>query len=191
MNGLIQKLTDYTRQTCGHETRFYLGLSQLHRPEEELVHEMLHGSKHQPDDAIKRLALGYVVEADIRRRLEGIGIAIPNSQTEIVAVYDDRVKGHIDGQTVEKRQIYEIKSTVQAKLDTIKLSNKLPNDHFQQVQAYLWHGDFQSCLMIYVARDTGQIWAKELWRITAMGKDLEAKAKRVLTEVDKKLNFNK
>lgn len=184
MNAILKKLADYTRQNCGHETRYYLGLSQLHRPEEELLHEMVHGSKPQDDEAICRLALGYVVEADIRKRLEGIGIAIPNSQTEIVATYDDRVKGHIDGQTVEKRQIYEIKSTTQEKLDTIKLSNKLPNAHFMQVQGYLHHGEFQSCLMIYVARDTGKIWMKEVFRVRAIGQTLEEKAKRVLSQYD-------
>lgn len=194
MNSIIKDLTEYTRKTCGHETRHYLGMSQLHRPEHELVWEMKNGSKHQTDDSIKRLALGYVVEADMRKRLEGIGVAIRNSQTEIVATYDPRVKGHIDGQTFEKRGIYEIKSTVQAKLDTIALSNKLPNDHFLQVQAYLHHGDFQSCLMVYVARDSGQFWVKEVFRIRTVGQMLEEKAKRILAAVDvvtEKLVLNK
>lgn len=53
-----------------------------------------------------------------------------------------------------------------------------------QVQGYLHHGEFQSCLMIYVARDTGKVWMKEVFQVRAIGKTLEEKAKRILSAYD-------
>jgi len=192
MKQLIQKLTDYTRVNGGHETRHYLGLSQLHRDEEELVQDMINGSQEASDADVLKLALGYVVEEDIRKRLEGIGLAMPNTSFEIYADYDQRVKGHIDGMTNKGNQIYEIKSCVQAQLDFIRNNgDKLPKRHFNQVQAYMHHGRFKSCLMVYVARDTGEIWTKEVFYLPVVGASIEQKAKSVLKMYDDALLKNK
>ena len=184
MEELIQNLTEYTRVTGGHERRTYLGLSQISKSENELLEELIDGTHKPDDDGVMLMALGYVVEADIRRRLEGIKVALPNTQYEIVASYDPRVKGHIDGLTNIPGQIYEIKSTKQEKLDFIKNSGKLPTKDFLQVQGYLHHGKYKSCLVVYVARDSGKIWAKELWYMSSIGRMLEEKIKKVLHMYD-------
>lgn len=129
---------------------------------------------------------------DIRKRLEGIGLAMPNTSFEIYADYDQRVKGHIDGMTNKGNQIYEIKSCVQAQLDFIRNNgDKLPKRHFNQVQAYMHHGRFKSCLMVYVARDTGEIWTKEVFYLPVVGASIEQKAKSVLKMYDDALLKNK
>ncbi|MCP1384858.1 hypothetical protein [Runella salmonicolor] len=184
MNTLIKDLTDWTRQHGGHEKRSYLGLSQLHKSEDDLLSELINGTPDIDDDSVLLLSMGYVIENDIRRRLQGIGVAIPDTQKEIVAHYDARVRGHIDGLTCMPQQIYEIKSTKQEKLDYIIQSNKLPTKDFMQIQAYLHHGKYKSCLVLYVARDTGKFWMKELWYIPAIGRQIEEKARRVLQVYD-------
>ena len=48
--------------------------------------------------------------------------------------------------------------------------------------------------MVYVARDSGQFWVKEVFRIRTVGQMLEEKAKRILAAVDvvtEKLVLNK
>ncbi|WP_428661835.1 hypothetical protein [Runella sp.] len=181
MQGIIKDLTEWTRQNGGHEKRFYLGLSQLHKNESDLVREMQQGSAPLDDKTVLRLALGYSVEADIRSRLEGIALALPNTQKEIVAWYDKRVKGHIEGLTCMPNQIFEIKSTVSGNLDEIRKKNILPDAHFLQAQSYMHHGRYQSCLFVYVARDTGELWSKELWYIKAVGEKNGSKSEASIT----------
>lgn len=186
----IKKMADHTRKVGGYQKRFYLGFSQVHKPEEAILLDLQTGSKDPSDDEILHLSLGYVIEKDIRAKLEAIGIAKPNTQREIVAAYDQRARGHIDGETCEEGQIYEIKSTVQSNLEGIEHSKKLPNKHFAQVQTYMHHGGYKSCLMVYVARDTGQLYFQEVWYIRAVGQRFENKIKAVLRRFDEILQKN-
>ena len=207
---LQHDLTDFFAGRSGHDPeRDYLGMSQIAKPEEELL-AMLKGKRWQPSrETHLKLRLGHLHEAEIKAALEHISWhelkeewSYFGKELEVVADFDPRFRGHIDGMfiTAEKEHVLcEIKSIggSYAKgwpLDDIALNDDppsvaLPRKDFAQVQAYMRHGGYERCLMIYVCRSRGLIWTCEVRPDAAMQDRLDAKAKRVLARFDEGAEF--
>lgn len=179
-----EQLINWTVLHSGHDaTRRYLGMSRIAECPHVLYHEVIDGpAKPNPAQYLTFYA-GYLWERDIKQRLEEIGIYAPMSERLIVCDFDPRFYGHSDGETTGGR-LLEIKSTVQVNLEEISANKRIPRRHFQQVQMYLHHGKYPAALMVYVARDTGQIHTAEIRPMRDVAEDLNRKARMILAAVD-------
>ena len=191
---IYKRLVRFTCQNSGHEAaRDYLGMSQIYREEDELVAMMASGVQWRPSarDHL-RLYCGYLFEHDIKDRLIRAGLCTdealyPDDDGLVVATFDKRFRGHLDG-TFPSGDLLEIKSTYQDKLDHIRQTRRLPRSHYEQLQMYLFHGGFaergRSAFVVYVARDTGGLYVREVRPNGHAIERLNAKAVRVLRRVD-------
>lgn len=168
--------------------RTYLGMSQIHRSEDQLL-AILQGNPWKPRrDHEIRFRLGFVFEDEVMRRLWEKGM-LPaevwenDFNNEVVATFDERFRGHIDGYLCDG-SLLEIKSTVQDDLVRIINGKGIPPRHFEQVQMYLHHGGFERASVIYIARDSGQTYVKVLRPVKPAIRNLNAKAQRVLKRFD-------
>lgn len=178
-------LRQFTAENGGHQTRKYLGMSSISRPESELLDMMLNGSPKPTMEDYQRLALGYETENNVRARLEAAGlIRTQLSDRELVAEWSLHegqylFRGHTDGEWIDGA-LLEIKSTLDEKITQIKRSNKVPRSHFEQVQCYMHFGHYKECRILYFARDTGRIHVERIGYSYGIGTSLNQKARRVL-----------
>ena len=189
---LQQRLVRYTIENSGHESaRDYLGMSQIYRDEDELVAMMSSGVQWRPEarDHL-RLYCGYLFEDDIKERLVRAGLCTEKgaAEREVVATFDERFRGHLDG-VIKDGSLLEIKSTFEDKLDRIRRDRRLPRAHYEQLQMYLFHGGFaergKTGFVVYVARDTGSLYVREVRPSDHVIEKLNDKAVRVLSRVDR------
>jgi len=183
-NYILQTIREHTAQTGGHETRHYLGMSQISRREEDLIRDMINGSPKPTLDDYQRLALGYETETNVRNRLLGAGLIKPEWNQNLHAEWSLHegqylFRGHTDGEWKDG-SLLEIKSTLGVKLDQIEQSGKLPRPHFEQVQCYMHFGRYERAYVLYFARDTGRFLVKPLSYVKSVGVSLNQKAQRVI-----------
>jgi hypothetical protein len=182
-NQLSKAILDWTVEHSGYEDRHYLGMSRIADCSRRLYFEMSNGRPAFDLDRHLMCYLGYLFEADVKRRLEALNLYRPGSERELVANFDPRFRGHTDGELVDG-SLLEIKSMLQPYIDQIRQSRRLPVRHFQQVQVYLRHGGYNFAHVIYVARDTGQIYTAGVRIHPATGDRLDRKAVAILRAVD-------
>jgi hypothetical protein len=101
----------------------------------------------------------------------------------VVARFDHRFRGHIDG-VLKDGTLLEIKSTVQQDLDTIIANKTFKAHHLKQIEMYLEHGNYAKAIIVYVARDTGRMFALNVPRIESLIQALNEKAQRILAAFD-------
>ena len=180
------RLTQYIVSNGGWERRKYLGMSQIHRAEDELVRDMLQGS---PVPEVKNglvFALGYDFEKIMLAKLERAGVLIGQSGRSIVSKFDGRFRGHTDGELIDGC-LCEIKSTIEEKLQRIEAEKRVPNAHYVQAQMYMCHGGYDRDMIVYVSRDTGRIVVRSLRYDLKTANTYNEKAKRILEKYDKML----
>ncbi len=166
------------------EERDYLGMSAISTCPRELYRRMVDG-RPRPDAQGKRYCHeGYLHEDDIVRRLDRAGWKVLNRGRELVAPFDKRFAGHIDGD-FDGALMLEIKSVKLERFDEIARTNRAPDAHYEQVQVYLRYGGYSSCMLIYKCREDGQVWALEVERNDKVGARLEEKARKVLEAIDR------
>ena len=189
-------LVDHTVRSASHDPHRYkgrLGMSRIHEPEDVLVAEVLGRPQDVDRDLLLLFDLGDLFEDDLHEKLHaafpGPEYRYRSEQVEIVAGFDARYSGHADGEieTPAGPVLVEIKSTTAAKIDRIRESWRLPRRTFAQVQTYLRHGGYDRGLVVYQARDTGAICVVGVKPIRPVADDLDAKAQRVLAEVDRRV----
>ncbi len=185
VSDLQNRLLEWTVAHSGAEKRGYLGMSSIGECPRELYRRMVeNGQRDWSIEMHLNCYSGYLFERDVRARLQAIGAYAPVSEREIVADFDPRFRGHCDGELMDGR-LLEIKSTVQANLDGIMASRRIPRRHFEQVQMYLHHGHYPAAVVVYVARDTGQMYVAEIRPAKEVVRNLNEKARRVLECVDR------
>jgi len=181
-NQIGDALMKWTIEHSGLENRGYLGMSRIDECPLVLYREMLNGRRDGSWHAHLMCYAGYLWERDIKARLQAVGLYVPGSECELVADWDARFRGHTDG-TIEGR-LLEIKSTHAEKLMRIRSERRLPHQHFSQVQCYMHHGGFAEAIVVYVARDTGELWVTSSHAQERVGLSLDEKARGVLAAVD-------
>lgn len=178
---------DPNRYRTGHGGEPYLGMSQISKSEDDLL-AMIQGQGWQPtEEDHLRLRLGHVFEAVVEGLLFEAGLVeedvIYGDELEVVAAFDERFRGHIDGY-FPCGALLEIKSTYQSKLDYLMKQKRLPSRVYEQVQMYMAHGRFDEAYVVYIARDTGRMWVFYVRPNPVVQQKLNAKAKRVLARFD-------
>lgn len=175
-------LIDWTVQHSGFEERAYLGMSSIGDCPRALYRQFVLGRSWNRAGHLMCYA-GYLWERDIKQRLGQIGLYADYSEREVVASFDDRFCGHTDGELIDG-SLLEIKSVTQARLDTIRALGRIPTRHFEQVQAYLRHGHYERGIVVYVARDTDEIYVAHIKPNPEIADRIDRKARDILAAID-------
>lgn len=198
-----QKIEEHLKLNSGlEEHRDYLGISQIGKCPRVVVREFLYGKGDLSLRSHQAAYEGYLIEADLLFRLQRIGIAVipPSPQpllrsasqspagrgsawNEVVAPFDERLRGHVDGETVDG-DLLEIKTVTVAKFENVKSTHMALNDHFAQVQLYMKYGRWKKCWIVYICRDTFEHFVVRVKYLHTQGIKYEMKAQRILAHID-------
>lgn len=177
---LRHELLKWTMANSGLEVRSYLGMSRIGECPRQLYHELVYGHDWNTRSHLMCYQ-GYLHERDILARLA----AMNGSQLAPGREFSDfggRFQGHSDGEW--DGDLLEIKSTITYKLDIIRQTRHIPENHFWQAQTYMHYGDYERALVVYVARDTGDLYVAQLRRLRHIGEQARLKASIILEGVD-------
>ncbi len=162
--------------------RDYLGMSAIGQCPRKLYNDLAKGRRRPKDRGIRYCHEGYLHERDVIERLEAAGVPVLNQQRELVAGFDERFRGHIDGEV--DGDLLEIKSVEDYDaLDNIRDKGPRSRDR-AQVQMYMRYGGYDRALIVYKVRANGELWVAWLRRNDLAGEELERKAHEVLEAVD-------
>ena len=181
---IMSRHAAYVRAHGGNETRSYLGMSQISRPETDLLTDMLDGSKPPTEAQTALFAIGYDMERLIREKLLANGLIKPEGARYLQAEWSLQngvylFRGHTDGEWCDG-SLLEIKSTTEEKLRVIEQTGQLPPSHFQQVQCYMHYGGYSHCNFFYQARDSGRVLVRRIPYSRGLAQKLTQKAQRVI-----------
>lgn len=165
--------------------RDYLGMSVIGKCPRVVVRKYLYGENDLSLRSHQAAYEEYLIEADLLFRLQNIGIAktLQPEEKEVVAPFDARLRGHVDGETVDG-DLLEIKTVTVAKFEKVKSSHLALTDHFAQVQLYMKYGRWQKCWIVYVCRDTFEHYVVKVNYLHTQGIKYELKAQRMLAHID-------
>jgi hypothetical protein len=166
-----------------HEDRHYLGMSAISQCPRKLYREMLNGRDRPDRSSLTLFHEGYVHERDIVDRLAKIGFAVGNAQRELVAPWDERLRGHIDGEI--DGELLEVKSLNADRFEQLRNGGPF-GTHNDQVQLYMRYGGYPSALLIYKNRESGVLWIWRLFYLEARAQVLEDRARMILRAVDRR-----
>ncbi len=182
-----------TKVLSEHEDRNYLGMSSIGKCPRWLYHEMKNGRAAPSYRALRLFHEGYLHEHDLLERLKLAGYAVEMCGFELIAPFDERFRGHIDGVLVEMSTdidfpggtLLEIKSVDDQRFAVVQELGALA-EHRAQCLCYMRYGGFTSTLIIYKQRSTGELWMVAFQHDEHESGLLEAKAKMILAAVDGK-----
>ena len=186
MNAAILRhaLEDWTRANSGWGMRPYLGMSQLDRCP-ALVYDQMTGNGHETG-VLQAMAFydSQVHKRDLIARLNAVGMYAPIE--EIVAPWDDRFRGHPDGQVVTQssRAVLQIHTMVGDKFEELREHGYPRQAHYYQVQLYMLYGGLGEACILYKCRETGRVWPIAVVAQRSVQEDLEGRARRLLAAVD-------
>lgn len=163
------------------EDRRYLGMSLISKCPLYLYRMMTDGREPPALQSLRYYHEGHLHEADILERLKKAGLLITNMQRTLIAPWDDRFRGHPDGEV--EGDLLEIKS-VDCKRFASVVGRGAFFDHMDQCQMYMRYGGYERALIVYKNRDTGEVYVYEMRRSDQFGEKLEWKAREVLAAVD-------
>ena len=164
------------------EERDYLGMSAISQCPRRLYNNMMYG---QPRPSLKSARLfheGYLHEHDVIMRLLKTGVAVTNLGRELIAPFDGRFRGHIDGEI--DGDLLEIKSVNDERFAMVMDDGPF-DEHCDQVQLYMRFGGYARAVIVYKCRTDGDIWTEEVARDDQRGAILEKKAKGLLAMLDR------
>lgn len=164
------------------EERDYLGMSQIWDCPLRLYRGLVYGRRPPGRTGLLYCHEGYVHQRDVLERLERAGIVVSDQERELVAPFDDRFRGHIDG--VVGGRLLEIKSVNRRGFEWV-MRHGARDRHVDQVQAYLRYGGWGEAAIVYKCRDDGDLWVVEVGRDEGLGDLVEEKARGVLGAVDR------
>jgi hypothetical protein len=164
------------------EDRHYLGMSAISQCPRKLYQEMLNGRDRPGQSSLNLFHEGYVHEHDIVDRLAKMGCMVGNVQRELVAPWDERLRGHIDGEI--EGELLEIKSLNADRFDQLRAGGPFIA-HVEQAQLYMRYGGYRSAVFVYKNRETGALWIDRLWYNESLAQKLEDQARMILQAVDR------
>jgi hypothetical protein len=181
-NVTLQKILDESAKDRFEPDRRYLGMSAIGGCPLRLWREMTYGRETPDAQGMRYFNEGYLHEGDVVARLVKAGVKIGSRQARLVAPFDERFAGHIDGSLDGK--LIEIKSVNEGRFTQVEIGGKPLREHAAQCQIYMRYGGYAAALVIYKERYKGRICVVELARDEAEGERLERKAKEILHLVD-------
>lgn len=184
-NELEIRIDGHVRLHSGLEQRSYLGMSVVAQCARKAYDNFVDGPTTGNDDFRHRMCyVGYLFEADVLHRLREMKIAVLDRR-EVVAGFDDRLRGHIDGVTTWG-DLLEIKSVSTHKFELVCQQGRALHEHYDQVQLYMRFGGWRYAWMVYVCRETFAHKVIKVARHERRGEELEAKARSILAAIDRR-----
>lgn len=176
-----EQINEYIVAHSGFEkTRAYLSVSHLTECPRRVVREFREGFRI--DEHTQRMCYaGYEQEDNLRELLIGLGL-IDQVNVEVVAPFDERLKGHMDG--VGHNYVIELKSVSTIAWGKILKKGKPSYKHFAQVQMYMRYSGLHSALVIYRNRETYEHKVFEVGYNEALAAKMEGKARMILAAID-------
>lgn len=178
---LEAQLAKHLRLHSGLESRSYLGMSQVAKCARQAYDSFVDG----PDltDFQHRMCYaGYVYEQDVLQRMREMRVARLDRR-ELVASFDDRFRGHIDGVTAWN-DLLEIKSVTASKFELVDKGNRALHEHNDQVQLYMRYGGWNYTWLVYVNRESFEHRVIRVRYDEQRAVDMENKAKKILQAID-------
>lgn len=184
-------LTSSLKKQSGLEPRRpYLGMSGISQCPRKLYFDFVDGREAANDQQHWYCWTGYLHEGAVVALLADLGAE--RKQTEVIAAFDSRFRGHID-YLFSAQEIIEIKSVTWDKFCKVQAEDRAEYGHEAQVQMYLRHGGWQRAKIIYIARDVPHrefrgmpLWVIDTEPKPGLADKLDAKAKAVLAAIDSK-----
>ena len=176
----------HVRLHSGLETRSYLGMSQVAYCARAAYDRFVDGDPGLTQDSFlhRMCYVGYLFEEDVLRRLREMKIAVLDRR-EVVAGFDDRLRGHIDGLT-RWGDLLEIKSVTSSKFELVDRQGRALYEHLDQVQLYMHYGGWKYAWIVYVCRETFEHRVIRVRYEEARAARLEEKARRILKAIDER-----
>ena len=145
-------LTTWLRHNSGLEqSRNYLGISKAGKCQRQIYDELVSGVV-MSDFHHAMCYIGYLFERDALARLVEMRLA-KGAAIELVCPKDARIRGHVDGVTLEG-DLLEIKSVTTKKFERVCHGGKPLWEHVDQVQLYMRYGGWRTAWILYICRET-------------------------------------
>lgn len=180
-------IDEHLKQNSGLDLkRDYLGISAIGKCSRQVVREFREGKVDVPVQAHRMCYGGYMFEADLRNRLNDMGFKVARVGFEVVAPFDSRLRGHIDGEISFsfEADLLEAKSLKRAKFEKVKQTHLALPEHFAQVQLYMKYGPWKRCWVVYVDRESLEHCVVKVNYLHTQGIKFELKAQRILAHID-------
>lgn len=149
-----QQLKDSLIQKADMQQRNYLGMSSIGNCSRKIFKRLQDlGVEDEQTIEYERLAwYSYAGQLHEHSLIELMGQQPPAEQIEVVADYDDRVRGHVD--LVLDDTLIDCKSIQWRGFSSVCMGGA-KREHIDQVQMYLRHGppEWSRAFIIYTARD--------------------------------------
>jgi len=166
--------------------RNYLGISSIGKCPRQVVRDFLYGKGDLTLQAHQMCYGGYLFEADLRNRLADMGFKVTQAGLEVIAPFDQRLRGHIDGVLFET-DLLEAKSLNRTKFEKVKTTHMALSEHFAQVQLYMKYGPWEKCWVVYVCRETLEHHVVKVTYLHTQAIKFEMKAQRILAHIDSEI----
>lgn len=150
-----QKITEYILANSGlDQHRDYLGISKIGDCPRKAYREYFEGGSFTEENH-RMCFTGYEQEGQILNMLATLGLIrlIGNDEKEVVAPFDPRLRGHIDGLTRDG-DLLEVKSVSWKRFQSIQENHRALSRHFIQVQLYMLYGRWARAFIVYRCRET-------------------------------------
>jgi len=181
---LQDRIDEHLIQHSGLDVkRDYLGISAIGKCPRQVVRDFLYGKSDITLQAHQMCYGGYLFEADLRNRLGDMGFKVAKAGLEVVAPFDPRLRGHIDGELFDA-DLLEAKSVSRARFEKIKTTHMALSEHFAQVQLYMKYGPWKKCWVIYMCRETLEHHVVKVTYLHTQAIKYEMKAQRLLAHID-------
>lgn len=179
---LEEKIYQHLQSRSGLQAnRQYLGMSQIAKCPRVLFEQWFEGV--ETAEFHHRMAYtGYLHERDLLDRLREMRMATLKRR-ELVADFDDRLRGHTDGE-MAWGDLLEIKSVTAHKYEMVCYHGRALHEHVDQVQLYMLYGGYHWTWLVYVNRETFEHRVVRVIFDPQRAQRLVLKAQRVLRAID-------
>lgn len=178
--GELRRLLEGVAGDSWDEDRDYLGMSRIWECPRRLYRALVRGRRRPGPQGLRYCHEGMLHEKDVVERLVSAGVEVVNCQRELVAEWDVRFKGHIDGEI--EGELLEIKSVSERRFEEVR--NRPDGRHLDQCQMYMLFGGYEKGMIVYKCRENGLMWVVPVTRKEDVGERLVRKARMVLEAVD-------
>jgi hypothetical protein len=185
--GVIQeRMVNFIQEHSNYETsRSYLSMSKIGHCPFQQYSDFVYGMPASQDSHLGAF-LGYSYERMVKDILIGAQVMRTAAGRELKAEWDERLRGHTDGETVDG-DLIEIKSVNRHRFEIIEREGRALHDHFEQVQMYMHFGKYQHCEIVYVCREDLHIMVVHVSYQRQVAEELVSKAKYILDAIDREL----
>ena len=187
VNEIQNTLTQQIAANSGlDQHREYLGISKISGCPRAAYNEYFDGVGEISEATHRFCFAGYEQERSVLSLLQKSGIGCMDNGYGVIAPFDDRLCGHIDGLTLDN-DLLEIKSLTVDKFERIRKEMKASYKHFIQVQLYMRYGGWRQCFTVYRCRETYEHLVIPVMYNERQAEKAENKAKAILAAIDAKV----